>query len=295
MQNKSQLNFNIDKLSLGPYLAGLWEGEGHISKINNNRNSKSNVKKTLYPYLAIRFPIKDLPLVNYLQDLFGGNILRKDKENALVLIIGSRQELINIVQVMNGFLRTPKLFEFNELINWLNESSNFNINIKLHSEDKSLLVLNGWLSGFFDVVGSFKIKYTEKVIDFYKVIHKGRIEVRIEIEQRMFHPKTNASFEPIMRLISDFFKVNLNISRHNLDKNYFVIEVTSLSKLKNFCNYLNQFPLITSKKNDFKDWFIVFDLICLNEHLTNEDRVKIKLIKNKINRKRTIFDWEHLK
>jgi hypothetical protein len=77
--------------------------------------------------------------------------------------------------------------------------------------------------------------------------------VRIAIEQRKFHPKTNVSFEPIIRLISNFFNVNLNISKHNLDKNYFVIEVTSLSKLKKFCNYLNQFSLKTSKKNDFKD------------------------------------------
>jgi hypothetical protein len=36
-------------------------------------------------------------------------------------------------------------------------------------------------------------------------------------------------------------------------------------------------------------------MICNNEHLTNEGKVKIKVIKNKMNRNRTIFDWEHLK
>jgi hypothetical protein len=41
---------------------------------------------------------------------------------------------------MNGFLRTPKIFEFNKLIEWLNDKSN--LNIKLHSEDTNLLELN---------------------------------------------------------------------------------------------------------------------------------------------------------
>jgi len=277
--------FNIRKL--GPYLAGLWEGDGHLSNINSKENKK------IYPYLAITFPLKDEPLVSYLQSYLGGNIRRKDKENALVLIIGSRQELINIVQIMNGYLRTPKLFEFNKLIEWLNNSSN--LNIKLYSEDYSLLESNGWLAGFFDADGSFKVRYTEQVIEFNKVKRKGRIEVRISIEQRKFHPKTKRPFETIMRSISDFFTVKLNTSCHNVDKSYFVIEVTSLSKLKKFCQYLNKFPLITSKKNDYKDWLIVYDMISLNEHLTNEGRLKIKRIKNQINKKRTVFDWEHLK
>lgn len=280
---QSKLNIN----NLGPYLAGLWEGDGHISNINSKGDEK------FYPYLAITFPLKDEPLVFNLQSLLGGRIRRKDKENALVLIISSRQELINIVQFMNGYLRTPKLFEFNKLIEWLNVSSN--LNIKLYSEDNSLLDSNGWLAGFVDAVGSFKVRYTEQIIEFNKVKRKGRIEVRIVIEQRKFHPKTKKPFESIMRSISYFFTVKLKTSCHNIEKSYWLIEVTSLSKLKKFIQYLNKFPLITSKKNDYKDWLIVYDMISLNEHLNIEGRIKIKLIKNKLNRKRNIFDWEHLK
>jgi hypothetical protein len=210
-------------------------------------------------------------------------------------MICSRKELIKTVQVMNGYLRTPKIFEFNKLIEWLNNFSNFEI--ILHSEDKSYLDTNGWLAGFFDADGSFKVRYTEKVVDSNskKVTRKGRIEVRIGIEQRINHPKTNVPFEPIMKSISEFLTVKLNTSHHNVDKDYWNIEVSSLSKLDKFVSYLNKYPLLTSKKNDYKDWLKIYRIICLNEHLSNEGKLKIKFIKNKMNRKRTNFDWSHLK
>uniref|UniRef100_UPI0022374E05 LAGLIDADG endonuclease n=1 Tax=Ramaria rubella TaxID=113071 RepID=UPI0022374E05 len=282
-------NLTIDKL--GPYLAGLWEGDGHISNLKKTENDKLN------PYLAITFPIKDLPLVNYLQELLGGSIRRKEKENALVLTIASRKELLTLVQLMNGYLRTPKIFEFNKLIEWLNNCNK--LEIVQHSEDNSDLGTNGWLAGFFDADGSFKVRYTEKVVDLNskKVKRKGRIEVRIAIEQRKFHAKSGKPFEPIMKSISEFFTVKLNTSRHNVDKDYWIIEVTSLFKLDKFVSYLNKYPLLTSKKNDYKDWFIVYSLITLNEHLTKEGKLKIKFIKNQMNRKRSNFDWwkTHLK
>jgi hypothetical protein len=70
----------------------------------------------------------------------------------------------------------------------------------------------------------------------------------------MNHPKTNHSFGPIMQLITeDFFSLaKLNISQHNQNK-YYRIAVTSLTRIKYLINYLNKYPLLTSKENDFKD------------------------------------------
>ena len=54
---------------LGPYLAGLWEGDGHISFGDG------------YPDFAISFHIKDKPLAYKLQSLTGlGNIRDKSLE-----------------------------------------------------------------------------------------------------------------------------------------------------------------------------------------------------------------------
>ncbi|MGH2313441.1 LAGLIDADG family homing endonuclease, partial [Streptococcus uberis] len=69
-------NFNF----IGSYLAGLFEGDGHII-LSKQKDSKS---KITYPYLAITFVNKDLPLVNKLKELFGGRLRFKNKENAIV-------------------------------------------------------------------------------------------------------------------------------------------------------------------------------------------------------------------
>ena len=79
----SNMQKNISKFKpndIGPYLAGLFEGDGHVnlSKIINSKG------KISYPYLAITFVNKDLPLINKLVEMFGGRLRFKNKENAIV-------------------------------------------------------------------------------------------------------------------------------------------------------------------------------------------------------------------
>ena len=108
----------------------------------------------------------------------------KNKENAIVWIVNTHKDLINLITLMNGYLRTPKLIKFNELIVWLNDR--YRYNIPIHSPDTSDLINNGWLAGFIDSDGSFKVRYTEKRTDdkSNKVLTKGRIEVRFALEQQ---------------------------------------------------------------------------------------------------------------
>jgi hypothetical protein len=69
-----------DRFKIGSYLAGLFEGDGHIN-LSKTINSKGKIS---YPYIAITFVNKDLPLVNRLIELYGGRIRFKNKENAIV-------------------------------------------------------------------------------------------------------------------------------------------------------------------------------------------------------------------
>ena len=288
--------------SINSYLAGFIEGDGHIFVPSYFLNDKADKleKKPRYPYLAITFPNKDEPLIIHLQKLFGGNLRYKHKENAIVWIIGKQNELICFVNYINGYLRTPKIYEFNQLILWLNK--NYKLNIKENLPDNSPLNENGWFSGFFDVDGGFKIRYTDKLLDNNsKVIRKERIEVRISIEQRQFHLKTNMPYQPIMESIAEFFTLNpenftrLRTSRHNKDKVYWIVEVTSLSKLKILVEYLNTYPLFSSKRNDFKDWCIIYNMMLKKEHLNNTGKITIKNLKLQMNKNRTNFDWSHIK
>jgi len=105
--------------SLGPYLAGLVEGDGHIS-LSKAIKVNSTVKNTS-PYIAITFVNKDLPLINKLVEKFGGRLRFKIKENAIVWTICKHKELVNMINLLNGNLRTPKILKFNGLIVWLNE------------------------------------------------------------------------------------------------------------------------------------------------------------------------------
>lgn len=284
-------------LKLGSYLAGLWEGDGHII-VPKNAGGQALSSNTA-PTFAITFHKKDLPLVLRLKHIIGGNIRYKDKENALVLTITARKNLVKVVQLLNSYLRTPKIYEFNLLISWLNY--NTESDILIYSIDNSPLSSNSWLAGFLDADCGFKIRFTDKLKEPItgKIIRKDRSEVRIVLEQRQFHPKTNESYKMIMEKIALFFTINdqsvkLRTTYHNGLKEYWCIEVTSLSKLDILIKYLSNHPLLTSKSLDYKDWLLVYNMMLKNEHLTVIGKEKIKLLKAGINKNRTKFDWSHL-
>jgi hypothetical protein len=67
---------------IGSYLAGLFEGDGHII-LSESITVDSKVKNTS-PYIAITFVNKDLPLINKLLEKYGGRLRFKNKENAIV-------------------------------------------------------------------------------------------------------------------------------------------------------------------------------------------------------------------
>jgi len=286
----SKLNVNCSKF-MGPYLAGLFEGDGHLilSKVSSKGKRSS-------PYLSITFVNKDLPLIQKLTELLGGRLRFKNKENAIVWIIGTHKELVNLINLMNGCLRTPKLTQFNDLIAWLNDR--YNYSIKCYSVDTSDLNQNGWLAGFIDADAGFKIRYTEKRIDpvSNKVLTKGRIEARFALEQRQYLPYNNQSYKSIMFKIQSFFGVTseLKCSVHNRDKIYWIIEITSLNKLLPLIKYLTVYPLLTAKRNDYDDWLKVYLLMVDKTHLNEEGKLSIKEIKSNMNKKREYFNWTHL-
>ena len=94
---RRQFNSSTTNSNLGQYLAGLFEGDGHVSlpKVANLTG------KITYPYLAITFVNKDLPLVNQLKELYGGRLRFKTEENAIVWIIGTHKELIVLIDLKN--------------------------------------------------------------------------------------------------------------------------------------------------------------------------------------------------
>ena len=103
-ENKFTLKNNSIS-QLGPYLAGLIEGDGTFG-IHDN---KSIVKKYT-PKILIVFKKADLPLANYLQNITGsGNIYIKSDRGYVLWQIQDISGVFNIVNIINGHMRTPKI------------------------------------------------------------------------------------------------------------------------------------------------------------------------------------------
>ena len=267
------------------YLAGLWEGDGHIW-IPENKFSASGKRYT--PQFAISFAEAEYPLVLKLKSLLGGSIRHKVENHTYVLTITSIPGLINIINMINGCLRTPKIWKFNELINWINlETGNF---IPTYDVDTKNILLNAWLSGFIEADASFDIRVSQTNGNSTK----NRVAARLRLEQRKLDPVTGVSYFKIMSCIATALGVRLNNSVHNDNIEYFLISASSTKSREIIHNYFTQFPLFSSKRLNYLDWYACHNLIVMNKHTTQEGRNIALSLKLGMNKKRTYYNWDNL-
>ena len=78
------------------------------------------------------------------------------KNNSIEMRITSVQDLILLVNLINGKLRTPKIDQLYNLIDWLNH--NHSASLTKLPFDSSPLSSNAWLAGFFDADSHFYIQ-----------------------------------------------------------------------------------------------------------------------------------------
>jgi len=108
---KSHNNINPNFSS---YLAGLIEGDDSIIVPKTERSLKGKLN---YPSVQITFDLRDLPLAIIIQQkLRYGSLQRKKGVNAYVLTINNFEGIILIVNIINGYMRTPKIISFHKLI-----------------------------------------------------------------------------------------------------------------------------------------------------------------------------------
>lgn len=99
-----------------------------------------------------------------------------------------------------------------------------------------------------------------------------------------------------MSIISKFLGVNvLSRSRNKDDNQYYSFTVmahnkNSQLKLK---EYFNNFPLISSKYLDYKDWLHILELKNTNS-ITTSYLDKAITIRKDFNKTRTTYKWDHL-
>lgn len=273
-----------NKLIFNSYLAGLFERNGHIWNAKENTNKKQN------PRFCITLNSKNEFLVKKLLEIIGyGFIIYKSENKTCVLNISSIKGLKKVIESINGELRTPKIVQLHSLIDWINKNHNYNI-VKL-SLKKGNLDRDSWLSGFIDANGSFFIQHTK--IENNAI--RRKIACKLRIEQIMHDPNINNSYYNILTEIAKFFSCNLNTRKQiSTNNEYFNITASNHKSILIIKNYFNNFPLYSYKYLDYKDWEKAVNIILKQDHFTEQGIIIIDTLKNKMNSKRTYFNWDHL-
>lgn len=294
--NRSSIRYYSTKIivnQLGSYLAGLFEGDGHIWIQKTVTGKKHN------PRFCITFSLKNEPLAKKLLEIIGFGFIRyKNGENACVLVISSVAGLKLIVSLINGKLRTPKIGQLVALIDWLNR--NHSTNIPVLPINNSPLSSDAWLSGFVDADGSFSVQYTKKETappaqGAGGLWLKRKISCRLRIEQRMVDPVSNKNYFDILDKIATFLCCNLLTKvQSGTGNSYYTLSASSLKSVDVIIDYFNKYPLYSSKYLDYKDWERVALLRLNDEHYTPEGISKVELAKSSMNNSRTYFNWDHL-
>ena len=264
--------------NLGYYLAGLLEGDGSISLPSLGVTSLNRV---LNPRLVFTSHIDNLGMYLFLQSELGNvGRFQRSSENVLRYIIGDKQSIIKIINLIHAKLRTPKNKRFNDLIEFMNKK--YSLNIPESSLDNSSFNDNSWFAGFTEADGHFGIKYIERKSksETRKRSVSENVSLKFRIDQRLFDKATSSSMEPFMKNLSLFLNASLKLYEVKNSK-ALSLSVESIKNQSNIIDYFNKYTLIGDKLNDFKKWKIVYQMILSKEHITEEGRLKIRNLINK--------------
>lgn len=274
---------DLFNLKFSSYLAGLIEGDGSIIVPKTERSIKGRIN---YPSIQIVFHLKDLPLALMIQkEIKNGSVTRKKGVNAYILIINNYDGLILLTSLINGNMRTPKIYNLYNLIDWLNLKFE-EINISKKPLNDSSLESNAWLSGFIETEGHFSVKTTSNS-------KYSRVKCKFELSHRQndYNDRNNFNF---LEIIANFLLSSVKTVRVEKPKSKYRVRTTNLNGNLVLENYLNTFPLFSRKYLDYKDWIKVLDWFKSDQFKHKSNIEEIILIKSCMNDNRTIFTWDHL-
>jgi hypothetical protein len=268
------------------YLTGLIEGDGTIIVPKSERSSKGKLN---YPSIQIIFHLKDLPLALIIQKKLGfGSLIRKKGLNAYILYINDKKGILNLVNLLNGKMKTPKIYSLYKLIDWLN-----NKNITGEATLLNKLPLNNdsldkdaWLTGMIESDAHFSVRTTMTASGKGK--YPRKIECKFELSQRQIDHLGNSN-ELFLKNIAKFLKVDLKNTRENTAHPQYRLRTTSLESNLILVNYLNEYPLFGSKYLDYNNWKEILNLFIPRFKYGKDNIDKVLNLKKEMNDNRTIF------
>lgn len=264
------------------YITGLIEGDGTIHVPKTERSVKGSLN---YPSIQIVFHLKDLPLALIIQKELGhGSISRKKDKNAYIYTVNNLEGLLLLVDLLNGKMRTNKVYALHRLIEWYSQYKNIFIEKKGHNGGS--ILSNAWLSGFIEADGHFSIRSTESG-------KYPKIECKFELTQRQKDQNKRDNIFFLEEIALNFESIVKPI-RKDSDSPEYRIRTTNLKANLAVADYLNKYPLFGTKFLDYMDWTKVVQLFNTTPFDHKLNMPYVKLIKSGMNEKRTTFVWDHL-
>lgn len=196
--------------NVGSYLAGLLEGDGHISIKYDHHSDK--VIRMVFDFT---FHKNNITLFKELKAFIGSGSISEKGINTIRFVVADKGGIIRLTNLVNGYLRTPKVNTFHKLIDILNLK--YSLNIPKLPIDTSELDSNAWLAGFTEADGYFGVFISEfkPKSETRKRSQSRRVKCRFVIEQRQIDKPTGLSCEPFMKAIANYFKVSGPGRRHH--------------------------------------------------------------------------------
>jgi len=265
------------------YFSGLIEGDGAIIVPSNERSTKGKLN---YPSIQIVFDSRDLALALIIQkELSFGNISKTKGSNSYRLNINSINGIFTVVKMINGNMRTPKIHNLYKLIDYLNVKYPY-LNIIKKNMDVSPINENSWLSGFIEADGNFYVNYNLK---------HSSLSCKFYLIQSIMD-KWGFDKKEIMNIVSSLLNVKVATINNPARKGKMAYTITTNTLNNNLIliDYLEKYPLFSSKYLNYLDWKSVVYIISTKEHKTIEGKEKIQNFKSAMNNKRTFFSWNHL-
>ena len=301
-ENKKKVFYNTKQITnkksnIGPYLAGLIEADGSIAV--HDKNTKS---KRYRPKILVVFSLPDKPLAERLAFITQtGKVYNKDRAGCVIWHIQKTEDVVKIINIINGYMRSPKIEALQRAITWYNEHDK--TIIKHLPLDLSPIDSNAWLAGFSDGDANFAINLTNRKKKGKITSKRVQVFFRIELRQNYHRDASELqggiSYFNILSKIAAYLKVNVySRTRYTQDKVFYSYMVISHNEVSHNLvkNYFSCFPMYSSKYLAFNDWSSVVDAIVLRNKkpLTNTDISEIEKVKAQFNNKRKIFDFSHL-
>lgn len=258
MQNQIQNNYTLDEQKCNQWLAGLIDGDGHLTIQKNN-----------VAICEITMPLDDQPLLEKIKSLLGGNIKPRNGYRAVRYRLGHQEGMKNLINRLNGNIRnTIRIPQFKKICR------HFNIEFISTS---SLTNKNGYTSGFFDADGSIYISVSKSSSENSTLIGvNGKIK-RLS-ESRGYHQlgiEISNKYQENLIIFQQAFGFG-NIRLINKGKKSFYIYKIKLSDVPDFEQYIREFPLHSVKMKRFLLLKEYFYLKKIKAHLAEKDTISNK-------------------